>query len=428
MKKILNCLVILVVVFLSNMITLKAEEITIDEVVNKFQEYLNIVDENKTVKLEENKMVIYQNEEKVMEYNYENNVISHNVTIEIEDPDSEEGFQQLLSAINIEMNDVYLINIIARLHGYSEREIRLFSQDDNMMENNDFDTYGYSFDINEESETKVVVDFKIDIQKFKLVINYNNAKAPELKFSNIKDSTIDIEAISDLEDAKENNALDEDGYVMVEVYRSQDKENFEYLFSVSAGEGSFIITDKYLLPNTTYYYKAVVENSNNFSEIYEVKTLEEATEEEIKDEEVKEEEKEEVVEEITINKLALTKTNEGIVVDIESNLSDGKMVSIYKSTDNEKYDLVAEVSILNQKISYLDELVKEGQTYYYKVVVLDNNNVINKVESIKYNKVDTVVENPQTGIINYLIPTTILLGGSFIGYKKLKRKNVLNKI
>ncbi len=421
MKKLFKYLFILIFLFMINIYRVDAQNITIDEVVQKFKENLNELElENLDVQKEDNQIIVkyectFSTEEDHKDcqtiYNIDNDIISYEFAGNKElENDVYQGFQDtLLSA--------FLIYSVGELKGYNIEDFQKYDFDDDVEDNFTIEEDGletkmftYVFD-DEYSHVSGTIHetFKIDINKFDL----NNLVS--------KYGRETLDALINLETTSEGISINiktslEDGKVLT-IYKSSDNINFEVLDNVTIENNEVSYLDKNVLKETTYYYKVAVENTNVFSEIYEIEIFDDVIGE-----------KEEVVEEITINKLALTKTNEGIVVDIESNLSDGKMVSIYKSTDNEKYDLVAEVSILNQKISYLDELVKEGQTYYYKVVVLDNNNVINKVESIKYNKVDTVVENPQTGIINYLIPTTILLGGSFIGYKKLKRKNVLNKI
>ncbi len=411
MKKVLSYVVIFLLTITIFINKVYAEDITIDKVISKFQDNLNTDKSNEyVVKLENNKIVVYSNDVKFIEYNYENNVISHNMTLEIEDPDSEEGFEMAMKAVLIQLNNLSLLNSIASLHGYSERDIRLFSTSDEIMESSNFDVNGYGFSVNEESETKIIVDFKVDIQKFKLVTNYNNAKAPELKFTDIQDNEIGIQAYADLEDAKQNNAVDEDDYVMVEIYRSKDGKNFEYLFSVSASSSDDIAMtakDLKLESGTTYYYKAVVDHSKNFSQVYEVRTAGEKK---------------------ANNTINLEKTNEGIVINIKANLEDGKFVKIYKSTNNQDFELLAEVSILNNEISYLDELVEKDKTYYYKVNLGDNNTITNSLQYDIDNTVDKTIENPQTGMFDNVLHVLLIIGISLVGLKVLNKNEKIKQL
>ena len=57
----------------------------------------------------------------------------------------------------------------------------------------------------------------------------------------------------------------------VDIYRSTDNKNFEYVNTLSVKNGSSIYYVNKNLDKDTYYYKAVVKKSNNYSDVVKVK-------------------------------------------------------------------------------------------------------------------------------------------------------------
>ena len=124
----------------------------------------------------------------------------------------------------------------------------------------------------------------------------------------------------------------------------------------------------------------------------------------------------------------LEKTKEGIVINIKANLEDGKFVKIYKSTNNQDFELLAEVSILNNEISYLDELVEKDKTYYYKVDLGDNNTITNSLQYDIDNTVDKTIENPQTGMFDNVLHVLLIIGISLVGLKVLNKNEKIKQL
>ncbi len=376
MKKIFGYIILVMSVFAIFIFRARAEEVNIDDVLSKYEEKLKSnFKENISVEKDEGKITVKDEESTILEYTLEDNIISSEVTLEI----NEEDIGDIFSSVVVAMYHQILLDTIAEEKGYSEREIRLFLAKD--WEEATIDNNGYEIKTSRELDEKVKVSFKVDIDKFKISAVYNNVEAPTLKFSDILENSISIGAYVDLEKVKEE--IEEE--VMVEIYRSVDKENYEYIGSISAVDinndnSSFTISDDNLLSNTTYYYKAVVEYSQNYSQIYEVKTKE--------------------VSENVIS-LYLVSTKDGVLINIEADVLDNSKVKIYRSSDNNDFKLVNETTILNGEATFLDNTAKVNESYYYKVVINDEENEYEKIDAVKFVG-EVEVENPDTGIKNYI--------------------------
>ncbi len=279
-----------------NFVKAEIKTTTMEEVRTKLEEKLKSTDELITeesgtelkVALEDTKMVIKLvkgEEEKVLaEFTRADNALTLERTIKINaleerdnvgenpgivlDPDAD--FDAVLDAFTIVMLDtlIYgdLISVVGELRGYTERDIRDFVD----LEKATLDSDGYEFKTEEkEEQNETTYTYKIDISKFTLNVAYTEEEPPKIELVDITDSQIGI-VLSEVED----NTL-------VEIYRSTDGENYDWLETVSAmRDGSVTNIDTDLKPNTKYYYKAAVLKSNKFSEFVSATTLEKPLENE----------------------------------------------------------------------------------------------------------------------------------------------------
>ena len=191
--------------------------------------------------------------------------VGENPSVDINSDD----FDSVLDAITLLMVDNYvyseLIMTVAELKEYNERDIRDFVD----LKKATFASDGYEYkteEKQEQQETKYI--YKIDINKFKLNPVYTEDAAPKIELVDITDKQIGIK----LSGVEEDNT-------MVEVYRSEDGENYTWWQTVSAmKDGSVTYFDDSLKANTKYYYKAAVLKSSKFSGFVSTTTLEKAVE------------------------------------------------------------------------------------------------------------------------------------------------------
>lgn len=271
MKKILTYVLLLAIITLGCINFVKAEEVhlTMEQVVEKLNEYLKNATElgldNLSVKIEDNKLVFMEGEEKGLEFKIEGDVISDTLTVENTDDDSAD-LEIVGNALIRSLLYSDIVNVVATLHGYSERDIRTFSAINNEEINPEMTKDGYEIKTDSQ-ETKTTLTFKIDINKFNLKLDYLDKPKPTLDITNITKNSVEIYASVDLDE--------ED--VLIELYRSTDNENFEWIGSIpnSTEASSLGLMDENLEPNTIYYYKAVVEKSKNYSDFVKITTLSE---------------------------------------------------------------------------------------------------------------------------------------------------------
>ena len=261
MKKIMSMLMLLVLV-LGNIPYVHAETITPEMVVNKYNES----DDSSVGKasLEENKVVIKENDEELgevtlMEFNVNGNELSTTVN-----KPSKENFLEALDQFSIVQ---HLIESVAELKGYTERDNRLFL----------FNTSNYELLINgftsgtpyEKNGISIklegqIVTFKLNLDTFKIDLDYFEGPKPEIVVDKVTKNEITYSAKADIKPG-----------TRIELYRSTDGINFEYSMSFTYQDEQNLAYDVHtdLEPNTTYYYKAVVEKSNVFSDVAKVTTL-----------------------------------------------------------------------------------------------------------------------------------------------------------
>ena len=274
-----------------NFVKAEVKTTTMEEVRTKLEEKLNseeLVDSEMEIKvvLEESKMVIKlvkgEEEKELAEFTRESDALSLERTIKIneleerdnvgENPsivlDSDADFSEAFDAFTIVLLDalIYddLLNVVGELRGYNERDIRNFVD----TEKATFASDGYELKIEEKQEQKeTTYTYKIDINKFVLNVEYTEIEPPKIELVDITDTQIGIK-LSGVEDG-----------TMVEIYRSEDGENYTWWQTVSAmKDGSVTNIDSGLKPNTKYYYKAIVLKSNKFSDFVSATTLEKTAE------------------------------------------------------------------------------------------------------------------------------------------------------
>lgn len=253
MNKVLGILLI-TFLFVFGINNVNAETITLEQVADKTEEILkksNNGEDTINVLIEEKNMIIKVEDLSIV-FDYENGILSfkHSTGNDIE---------SFLGEVLIYAGSASAVTqAVAELHGYNERDTRLFLD----FENSTFEENGYEYKtINNDTE----MQFKIDINNFSLNLEYIDGPTPKLSIAEVTSTNISLSVDADVDDG-----------TMVEIYRSKDGINYEWIGSsavYSYVTSSFAFET--LEPNTTYYYKAAIEKSKNFSEVLKVTTLSE---------------------------------------------------------------------------------------------------------------------------------------------------------
>ena len=238
MKKIF----IIVALLLINISIVNAKDVNVNDLSEnlKYNEYNNLY--NVTSKIDEDKLIV-NNNGKVIEFNISNNVLTRKETYNKNDIEIAKDMYIYLS-IN---------KIVASLKGYSNKDIEYFLtslQDASLNKN------GYELKrryINNEVE----LTYTIDLNNFKLRYEYNDEPMPEVVIKEVNKDSVLLQVLSSVNK-------------VVDIYRSTDNKNYEYLTSleISDGTSSLYIDDN--LDSSKYFYKAVVAKSNNYSLVKEV--------------------------------------------------------------------------------------------------------------------------------------------------------------
>ena len=238
MKKIF----IIVALLLINISIVNAKNVNVNDLSEslKYNEYNNLY--NVTSKIDEDKLIV-NNNGKVIEFNINNNVLTRKETYNKNDIEIAKDMYIYLS-IN---------KIVASLKGYSNKDIEYFLtslQDASLNKN------GYELKrryINNEVE----LTYTIDLNNFKLRYEYNDEPMPEVVIKEVDKDSVLLQVLSSVNK-------------VVDIYRSTDNKNYEYLTSleISDGTSSLYIDDN--LDSSKYFYKAVVAKSNNYSLVKEV--------------------------------------------------------------------------------------------------------------------------------------------------------------
>ncbi len=234
---------IIVTLLLINISIVNAKDINVNDLSEnlKYNEYNNLY--NVTSNIEEDKLIV-NNNGKVIEFNINNNVLTSAKTYNKDDIEIAKDMYLYLS-IN---------KIVASLKGYSNKDIEYFLtslQDASLNKN------GYELKRRNINNKEVELTYTIDLNNFKLIYEYNNEPMPEVVIKEVNKNSVLLQVLSSVNK-------------VVDIYRSTDNKNYEYLTSleISDGTSSLYIDDN--LDSSNYYYKAVVAKSNNYSLVKEV--------------------------------------------------------------------------------------------------------------------------------------------------------------
>ena len=233
MKKIF----LIIVLLLISLKSVNAKDITLNEIKDK----INEIALNVKASVSNNELIINDRDNELI-CNLEDNILSRTDSYKKNTLDS--------------VNDLYiylnLTKVVALLKGYQNKEIEYFliSLEDAKL-NND----GYEI-IKRKTNDDIELTYKIDLNNFKINFNYIDAPTPVISIIDTKDEIVTL-LIN----------LEEDGEV--DLYRSTDNNNYEYVNTITVNNGNAIYYNK-VDSNNTYYYKAVVKMANNYSEVVEV--------------------------------------------------------------------------------------------------------------------------------------------------------------
>ena len=159
---------------------------------------------------------------------------------------------------------------VGELNGYKEEELEAWFNvlnEDSVftMEKDGFEISKKDYSFSEDGANlsgNYVENFRIDINEFKIDLSaIDTTSIPVIEFSDIKSDSIGIKI-------KVENAKDG---AMCKLYRAETGGDYKYLLSLNCKD-SIIYYDDDLKPNTTYFYKAVLENGTNYSKIYSATT------------------------------------------------------------------------------------------------------------------------------------------------------------
>ena len=230
MKKV----ILIIFLLLINLNVVKA--ITLDEIKEEINNrYINMEASTK-----EDGLIINSNKQ-ILKFNFNNNVLTR----------SNSYLKNSLDSVNDLYVYLNLTKVIALLKGYPFKDVEYFLVGFNKATMNE---NGYEV-IKEKDNDKIKLTYKIDLDKFKINCQYIEALKPEIIIDNIKDNEIKLYIKLD-----ENQEID--------LYRSTDKEHYEYLTSLPVIDGvSIYYIDDDLDKDKTYYYKATVKMANNYSEV-----------------------------------------------------------------------------------------------------------------------------------------------------------------
>ena len=216
-----------------------AKEISLNDIKEKLNN--NIININSSIK--DNKLIINNNNKELI-FNEENNVLVRTDKYEVNTYDS--------------VDDLYIYLIltkaIASLNGYSDKDIEYFLSG---FDKATFEDEGYESN-KKRIDNYLEITFKINLNKVNIHLDYIDALKPEVIIDNVYKNQVEMH-------------INLDDNADVDIYRSTDNKNFEYVNTLSVKNGSSIYYVNKNLDKDTYYYKAVVKKSNNYSDVVKVK-------------------------------------------------------------------------------------------------------------------------------------------------------------
>lgn len=233
MKKIFLIIVFLLII---NLKLVNAKELTLNDIKDK----INEVSLNMNAYTSDNELIV-NNHNTMLTFKLENNILSRTGIYE----------KNTLNSVDDLYLYLNLTKIIAFLKGYQVKEIEYFLTD---LDNATMIKDGYEV-TKRKINGNIELTYQIDLNNFKINFNYINASKPEISIYSIEDNIVTLLI----------NSTDKE----IDLYRSTDNKNYEYLTTLEMIDGKSIYTNK-LDVNNTYYYKAVVKMANNYSEVVEV--------------------------------------------------------------------------------------------------------------------------------------------------------------
>ncbi len=233
MKKIFLIIGFLLII---NLKLVNAKEITLNDIKDK----INEVSLNMNASISDNELIVNKHN-KILTFKLENNILSRTSVYEKNTFDSVDDLYLYLN----------LTKIIAFLKGYQVKEIEYFltNLDDATMTKDGYEV------LKRKTNSNIELTYQIDLNNFKINFNYIDASKPEISIESVDDNIVTL-----LINSSDNE---------VDLYRSTDNKNYEYLTTLEMIDGKSTYINE-LDVNNTYYYKAVVKMANNYSEVVEV--------------------------------------------------------------------------------------------------------------------------------------------------------------
>ena len=178
----------------------------------------------------------------------------------------------LVATKNVRSYNV-LLNAISILSGYSERDTELWLKS---VESANYVDDGYELLVQNNADGTITYTFNVNLDIFNLKFNYIEASVPQIEVGNITENSVELKGNVVADDSTE-----------VDVYISNDGENFEYNSTSVVTNNVFATNNEGLVAGAQYYFKAVVAKSNNYSDVISANTLSNVVVEEKEEDKVK---------------------------------------------------------------------------------------------------------------------------------------------
>lgn len=255
--------------FLGCVLEVSAEEITFDIIVNAMKSsetynYFNTSGGTAEIVSSPNSMAInynYTTNERgswTTVFNYKDGVVSYSYP-------GERNSANTVTYTSIDRRWItQLLSIVAELNGFTQEQ--MLGLDNNYMstftmENNGLAStmFNYSY-INSDGSTSsgsAYDTFQINLNRFRFDVTQAKEGVPTLKVSKVDNNSVVI-------------GVSSSSGQTCNLYRGTNENNMELLGSVSCNGATY--TDKNLKANNTYFYKANIDGSSNYSKTLSVKT------------------------------------------------------------------------------------------------------------------------------------------------------------
>ena len=373
----------------SNELVLKDSLLTIEQVVNKVNEgldELNQLAENEEDKLiasvdSENNKIVFTSGGESLSFDYTDEYITYS---DLETVITEDNVLDNFGSV---MMMAFVQNSIIELSGYENKTVTEFAENEEDYPKYGIMYIGEDYDFSKDDEDgNHITNTGTYIRKFKITLNKDiisktveeygediegsvpSGLAPTIIVGEVTENSVELSG-------KVEGSSEDDEYTCF-FYRSKNKEDgfsliSDWAFNCTAGEISF--DDDGLEPNTNYYYKAIINGGDTYSDVVVVKTKA-ANKKITKAPTVKTKNGNNNTIELSWNKVDGANTYEVL----RSEKKNGKYKTIKKGLKENKY--------INTGVTY-------GKTYYYKVKAVGGKN--SKTSSIvtgvaKPNKVNNL--------------------------------------